>query len=260
MHRLTLLALLAPLSLAFGQQDAGALFDKAPLNVDRALRARIAEFYSYHVNGEFTKALALVAADSKEYFIAGGNPRLISFEIERIRYGEKFTHAVVTIRAERTVLLPGFGDVMKLPMVSEWKLEKGKWCWWADPAKRNMTPFSDHQATAGPMAKAGAPNLANIPVSLPDVLAKVEADKTTMSLKPGETGSFTIGNAMPGPVTPRVIRKPKGVDVALSDAKIAAQSRVTVTLTAGAVAEAGDLIVGIDELGKAITVHVAIAR
>lgn len=46
-------------------QQSDDLFEKAPPNVDEALRARITEFYQYFVDGKFRDADGLVADDSK---------------------------------------------------------------------------------------------------------------------------------------------------------------------------------------------------
>src|SRR5947207_15092741 len=51
MHRISLFVLLA--ALATGQDNP---FTKPPAEVDAALRARIKEFYDYHVSGQFRKA------------------------------------------------------------------------------------------------------------------------------------------------------------------------------------------------------------
>src|SRR5215469_10886402 len=89
---------------AFAQQDRGTLFDKAPPEVDRALRARIAEFYKYHVSGDTLSALDLVAKDTRQYFFDTAKPRFISFEIDHIKYDEGFTHATSTVQVERAVM------------------------------------------------------------------------------------------------------------------------------------------------------------
>jgi len=261
MFRYSLAALFAS-AAAFAQQDMGALFDKAPPEVDRALRARITEFYDYHVKGDTLSALDLVAKDTRQYFFDTAKPRFINFEIQRIKYDAGFTHAISTVEVERAVMLPGFdGEVMKMAVVDEWKIDNGAWRWWVDPAKRNLTPFSQKPATPGPMANAKVhASSASIQTNMDEVYALVQTDKNAVSLKPGASDAVLIGNGMTGPVTAQVVSKPKGVDVSLSAKDIGPSAKITVTVKAAADAESGDLVVRIDPIGKLITIQVAVAR
>ena len=265
MCRSTLIALLAFAAVSFAQQDKSDLFGKAPPDVDRALRARIDQFYHFHVTGEFIKAQPMVAEDTQEYFYASGKPRFISYEIQRIKYEKDFTLATSTVMVERSVMLPGFnGQVMKMAVVDQWKFENGNWFWWMDPAKRNLTPFSDKPATAGPMANPGANSgLGNMPTTLAEVYARVQADKSAVSLKLGESDTILIGNGLAGPVEPKIISKPNGVEVTLSgltDKQLAPSSKATVTVKAGERAEPGGLVIGIDPIGKVITIQVDVRK
>src|SRR5437868_2594034 len=79
MLRIGLLALFAAICLAQNNP-----FNKPPADVDAALRARITEFYDYHVKGQFRKADELVAEDTKEYYFESRKPQYLSFEISRI--------------------------------------------------------------------------------------------------------------------------------------------------------------------------------
>jgi hypothetical protein len=262
MLRYALLMLFACGAAAFGQQDRGALFDKAPAEVDRALRSRIDEFYRYHVNGETLNALDLVAKDTRQYFFDTAKPRFISFELERIKYDAGFTHATTTVQVERAVMLPGFdGEVMKMAVVDEWKIDNGVWCWWVDPAKRNLTPFSEKPATPGPMAGSKVhASSASIPPTIDAVYDLVRSDKNAVNIKPGASDAVLIGNGMTGPVTPVIVSKPDGVEASLSAKEIEPSGRITVTVKAGPGAQSGDLVVRIDPIGKLITIQVAVAR
>ncbi len=261
MYRYSLAAFFA-CAAAFAQQDVGPLFDKAPPEVDRALRARIDEFYGYHVKGDTLSALDLVAKDTRQYFFDTAKPRFINFEIQRIKYDAGFTHAISTVAVERAVMLPGFdGEVMKMAVVDEWKVDNGAWCWWVAPEKRNLTPFSQKPATPGPTvagkAHASSPSM---PLTMEEVYALVQTDKSAVSLKPDASDAVLIGNGMTGPVTAQVVSKPKGVDVSLSAKDIGPSARITVTVRAAADAESGDLVVRIDPIGKLLTIQIAVAR
>jgi hypothetical protein len=261
MYRSTLIALLAFAAVAFAQEDKSGLFDKAPPDVERALRARITEFYQYHVTGQFLKAQPMVAEDTQEYFYASGKPRFISFEIQHIKYNKDFTLATSSVMVERSVMLPGFnGQIMKMPVVDQWKFENGNWFWWMDPEKRNMTPFSPKPAVAGEMVGGTAPSMGNIPMSVDEFYARVQADKSAVSIKVGESDTVSIGNSLVGPISPHIVTKPNDVEVTFSEKQIAPSAKGTVTIKAGEKAESGDLVIRIDPIGKEITIQVAVRK
>jgi len=80
-----------------------------PAETDSALRARITEFFQYHVTGQFRKAEALVAEDSKDIFYNRNKPRYIKFlEIARIDYSENFTKALATVTVTSMEMIPGW--------------------------------------------------------------------------------------------------------------------------------------------------------
>ena len=127
---------------------------QAPPKVDRALRARVTQFLNYHITGEFRKAEALVAADSKDVYYNRSKPRYMSCQgITSIHYSEHFTKAYVTamcalpvviqpsdneLQSDRTAL-PWTAPTVPLP--SMWKLERGKWCWYIDKELDRRSPF-----------------------------------------------------------------------------------------------------------------------
>src|SRR5215813_4073540 len=138
MQRITLFVILAAIAAA---QDNNP-FNKPAPDVDAALRARIKEFYDYHVRGEFRKADALVAEDTKDYYFNGNKPKYLSYEISRIDYFENFTKAKAVIMCEMYVMMPGFNDKpMKMPTPSAWKLEDGKWYWYVDQKALHDSPW-----------------------------------------------------------------------------------------------------------------------
>ena len=116
---------------------------KPPAGVDEALRARVQEFFQYHVTGEFRKAEALVAEDTKELFYNRNKPRYLQFvEIARIDYAENFTKATATVVVVSPEMIPGFaGGPPTIPIPSTWKIENGRWCWYLEPEAFLRTPF-----------------------------------------------------------------------------------------------------------------------
>ena len=93
-----MLAMFAGVALA---QNPADLFNKPPEKVDKALRARIDEFYQDHVKQQFRKADTLVAADTKEFFYIQNKPAYLSCEVGHVEYSEKFTRAKATVLCEQ---------------------------------------------------------------------------------------------------------------------------------------------------------------
>src|SRR3954470_14312898 len=130
MHRIALLAVLA--TALFAQKVPKAP-PKPPARVDEALRARITEFYQYHVNEDYRKAEKLVSEDSQDFFYAHNKPHYLSFRITTIEYLDNFTKAKVTAICEQYLHGLGFeGRPLMVPSTSTWKVVDGKWYWWVD--------------------------------------------------------------------------------------------------------------------------------
>jgi hypothetical protein len=125
---------------------------KAPPEVDAALRARISQFYQLEVDGKFSQALPLVADDTKDMFVGTSKPTYRSFEIQSVMYDDDFKKAEVVVLVTRLMPVEGFlGHPIKTKVPSHWKLENGQWCWYVDPQKDlPASPF-------GPVRPPGAP-------------------------------------------------------------------------------------------------------
>jgi hypothetical protein len=257
MRRIAILALLASCAAA---QDPADLFNRAPKSVDDALRARIDEFYQASVKGEFRKAEALVAEDTKDFFYDHDKPRMLSFEISRIEYSDGYTRAKATVLEERRVMFPGFaGKVMKIPTPSYWKIDDGKWCWYVDKSKLYETPFGIMKP--GPAAAddtSPAAVLASLPSDPDELMKMVRADKSQVSLKTGESERIVIENAMKGPVTLSIQGKLDGIEAAFDHETIAAGGKATLVLKAAAGAKSGTLTVRAMPLGNEMPIQVMV--
>jgi hypothetical protein len=126
-----------------------------PTEVDQALRARVSEFFQYHVEAKFTKAFELVAEDTREYYFAAQKTQFKSFKIDGITYSDQFTKAVVTVSCERMWRMsPRFPEVqITQPMSTTWRIENGKWFWYRDANNEtSLTPMgqSDPKAIGKP--------------------------------------------------------------------------------------------------------------
>ena len=72
-----------------------------PEKVDKALRGRVNEFFQYHVDGNFRKAMELVADETQNEYFDSGKTKLKSFKLDDIKYSDKFDKATVTITVTR---------------------------------------------------------------------------------------------------------------------------------------------------------------
>ena len=259
MLRITILAAFAASCFA---QNAEDLFNRPPADVDQALRARVSEFYGYHISGEFRKAEALVAEDTKDYFYATNKPAYLHCETQRIQYSENFTRAKATVVCAMLVPVPGFtGKPLNFPIPSTWKIEDGKWVWFVDEEQRRASPFG--KMTPGPPAPntqgdADKPAVPKIP-STPDFLySLVRADKRGVELKRGESAEVTISNAAPGVMDLALIGKIAGVEATLDNTSLKGNEKAVLTLKAGEKAESGSLQISVMPISQVIQIQVTV--
>jgi hypothetical protein len=121
---------IALLPLLAWAQTPAATTPGAPPDVDKALRARVSQFFQYHVDGDFRKAYDLVAEDTKDEYFAAGKMKLKSFEIVDIKYSDDFRQAEVNTTAEMVWNIQLQNNVSIVPMLTTWKIEDGKWVWY----------------------------------------------------------------------------------------------------------------------------------
>jgi hypothetical protein len=254
MYRILIFASLAAAAFA---QDPADLFNRAPADVDQALRARITEFFHYHVTGEHRKAEELVADDTKDYFYDGNKPRYLSFEIGKIDYSDGYTKAKAMITVKMPVMLPGFnGKIMAIPTASYWKLIDGKWYWYVDTAMRNASPMGEMKP--GPPRADGAPPRPAIATTMQELFAQVRADRGAVEVKAGSTDQVVITNGMVGPIKLTVEGKIDGIEAAFDHAEIKPGEKATLTVKAANEAKAGVLTVRVQQTGQTIPIQVGV--
>ncbi|HLI82833.1 MAG TPA: hypothetical protein VKV17_02895 [Bryobacteraceae bacterium] len=242
----------------FAQAPAD-LFNRPPEDVDRALRARITEFYQDQVEGKFRQAEALVAEDTKDYYYSANKIKYLSFEIREIHYSEGFTRAKAVILCEQYIVMPGFpAKPMKVPSPSTWKLVDGQWYWYVDQDALKQTPFG--KLNPGP-STPGAPPPA--PPVLPDLQQmqkmfsqQVKIDKVSVTIKPGESSEVTITNGASGPITVLLDGSVPGVEANLDQANIAAAGKSVLTLRARAGAKPGVLTLRVEQTNQVLPIQV----
>jgi hypothetical protein len=254
MLRFSWIALIASAALAQSPSPAD-VFNKPPAEVDQALRARISEFYELHVKGDFRKAEALVAEDTKDFYYNHNKPRYFSFEISRIDYSDNFTKAKATVLCEQEVLFPGFaGKHMKVPTASTWKLVDGKWYWYVDPDALRMTPFG--KMTPGPGSDSG--QIPVIPSGTNFVMNKIQADKKSVTLEPGESAEVEFTNSAPGNMDLALVGEIPGIEAKLSETSLKANSKAVLSLRASQSAKGGVLSVRVVQTGEVIPIQIAV--
>jgi hypothetical protein len=170
--------------LLLSAQDA-SLFEKAPPDVDEALRARVTQFYQAHVDGKWRAADAVVADDSKDGFLGADKTRCKAFNIVKINYSEEFSKANVLVTCDTELAAAGRRLPVKAPLSSHWKVIDGKWFWYlipVDPNVGTLTPFgrmkpgvgTDGSGAIGDPLKQG-------PTAL-EVLSAIHPDKSSVML------------------------------------------------------------------------------
>lgn len=211
-------ALLWPV-LCWGQNPA-ELFEKAPPDIDEALRARVRKFYDLHVEGKFRAADELVAEDSKDVFFGADKQRCRAFTIATISYSENFTKASVLTVCETEMMMPPVGMIpVKMPVRSLWKVIDGQWFWYVQPgppANPIASAFGlPGAAQPAPQPSSGSPPapfaFPMAPVDVAAVQNAVRADRRQVTFSQGAKAEerITFTNSLPG-----------SVDLSLAPAKL----------------------------------------
>ena len=198
------LAAFVSCAVSVAQTKPTDVFEKAPPQVDEALRQNVAKFYQAHVDGKFRSAEAVIAEDSKDTFYNLEKQRYFSFEIIRINYTESFTKAQVVTGVEVEWRNSRMGVMrVKPPMTTLWKLENGEWRWYVVPQKDWDTPWG--RMNPGPDNSDKAKR-AFTGVSVADVQNQINIDKTEIRLSSYQfaKGEAIIGNSLPGEITLRM--------------------------------------------------------
>lgn len=166
----------------------------APKKVDRALRQRATEFFQDQVDGNFRKALDLVAADTQDYYLAATKTKLFSFKIENIEYSDKFTKAKIDALVRKT--RPGAIPVeITVSQSDTWKIVNGKWMWYFTPAGNPLLELTGQAIPkdANPAAVASAAS---------KITAATSVDKRSLTFTLGSAGTEQVvfHNGNRGPV------------------------------------------------------------
>jgi hypothetical protein len=220
------------LGSCLGAQNTGSFFDKAPPDVEEALRARITAFYQAHVDKKFRQADEYVAADTKDFYYEANKPAYLAFEIGKITYSDNFTKAKAVVSCKIRFPIPGFDDApVMAPVPSTWKVENGQWYWYVDQKAGRATPFGVMPPAAGAAPAGGFPSLTSAP-SVEMLQKSVQADKNEVQLSARKSSSdlVTISNKMPGNIWLQVdAPKTPGLEITLDRGELKTGEEAKIT-------------------------------
>jgi hypothetical protein len=188
--------------MAFAQTGA-ALLDKAPPDVDNALRSSVLRFYELHKERKYRTAEELVCADSKDEFYNSEKRPVRNAEIIAIRYEAGFRQARVSTQVG-TDLSTQYGKMStSLPLPSNWRVDAGKWCLYYPPVSEAglETPFGVMRPGGGPGPSASGQVPAMLGMGV--VQGTIDVNPRGIDFTSGEPGSVavTIKNGFTGPIS-----------------------------------------------------------
>jgi hypothetical protein len=165
-----------------------------PKRVDQALRQRVTEFLQYQVDGNFRKALDLVAEDTQDYYLSAAKSKPLSFKIEKIEYSDKFTKAKVDSLVRKTY--PGAIPIeITVTQNDTWKIVNGKWMWYFIPGGSPL-----QELTGLPLPKD--PNPAAVAAAASKITAATSVSKQSLAFVAGTAAieEVVFHNGNRGPV------------------------------------------------------------
>lgn len=226
-----MLAAFVSCAAAIAQPKPTDVFDKAPPELDNALRERIGKFFQAHVDGKFRMAEEVIADDSKDFFYLMEKKRYRSFEIVRINYSENFTKATAVTGVEVEWRSPRIGVmIVKPPLTSLWRFENGNWYWYVVPRTDWDSPWG--KMNPGPDAPDRLKKLFT-GVNIADVTSQVRLENSEIRLSGFQSsqGSTTIANSLPGEIKLRMDAPPRnGLEVVLDKTVVKSGEKATISI------------------------------
>jgi hypothetical protein len=219
--------------------------DKPPQDVDDALRARIKQFYDYHVEGKPRRCEAMVVEESQDDFYDMPKLQLNSFKIGAIEYSDNFTKAKAMIIGDRPVLFPGVGSrIMPQPFTSYWKLVKGVWFWYYNKQEALQTPFGPKSAADKAGAAGNLPDPSDPAKMLQQLQSALKIDRNRIELKAGKPETIKVTNTLQGLATlsvesPSMPMAKFGLTATFDKTELKGNETATLTITANPTARPG---------------------
>lgn len=240
---------------------------KPSAKLDKALRARVTEFYTLILNHQYRQAEALVAEDTKDLYYDSNKPQITKFDLEGIQYFNHFTRAKAATKTSQKVAAPGFpAGEWSLTTFSLWKLEKGNWFWYIDQSSMmspagvtsKRSPKSAAPPPGGAAAATAGVSLDNIPKTVDFALNKVKPDKDSITIAPGGTAEITITNGSMGYAKLLGPNAPAGVEGKLDRVELQAGQKAVLTLHATKDAKSGVLYLTVMPTGETVPIRVEV--
>jgi hypothetical protein len=197
--------LLASVVAALAQNPAQPS-EKAPPDVDAALRARVTKFYDAIMAGKFKEAYVLVADDSQDKFFEMDKGDYKSCAVDVVDYSDQVSKALVITKCKGEWRVQGRVFPVTFPIRSNWELVDGQWYWHYVKPTMVQSPFS----TTGwvpvpPESKDGrAPILPkDFAAVAQGILSQVSVDKAAVRFDPNQPSQEVVHvrNEMPGEVS-----------------------------------------------------------
>lgn len=203
------LLFLLPLTLAAQTPRADA---------EQVLRARVTEFFQDFLDGQYRKALDLVAEDTKDEYFASAKVEIKSFKIDDVKLDDALTKATVNLTVRRVWRVRLDQAIVDTPMPTTWKIENGKWMWYHEIAHdAHLTPMgpSDIQ-----LVTRKSDGTVNVPQDLgPDAIlaaaqkilqqTKIDKQEVTLAADRPSSDKVKFHNGAQGSVGLEVIGIPK---------------------------------------------------
>lgn len=217
---------LALLSCAYAQTTS------APPEIDRALRERVKKFYQLQIEGKYRQVDALVAEDSKDAYYESAKAKYLKSEDPTIEYSDNFTKAVVKTPVTQEWRSARIGVMVVRPIVpTNWKIEKGEWCYVIPKEGSRQTPFGVADLSKRGEAPPSDPAIRKI--SVVEVMGGVTVSKQNVELSSFEKSSdeIIITNGMPGQVNLDVqYPATKGLEISIDKKVLMAGEKTKLTV------------------------------
>ena len=206
----------------------------AAAEAEKALQARVQQFYQLQIDRKFRQAEALVAEESKDdyYNRAKQDIRGISTAPE-IEFLDNNSRARVRLKAKVMLATPFGAQEFEMPLVSNWKVENGQWFWYIDPETVGMTPFGRMVPPKEPVKGTLPPPPANFDAAT--LMNQITVDRTAVTLTASSpVQTVTVSNNLPGEITLELTNPPLpgiSVEVEKANLKVGEKSSIRFRLT-----------------------------
>jgi hypothetical protein len=193
---------------AFGQ-DTAIPSENAPPEINKALQARVDQFYSANITGKWRDAFQVVADDMQNEYLASSKDTYDRCDTIKITYTDKFTKATVRENCHGEYRWHNSHIPATIPLTSTWKLVDGQWYWYYLKPTEVMTPWGLSTVAPDATPNGSAVN-AKIETVLKDpgsmakeILGQVKLDKKEIHLRGYENSrdELRISNAMQGTIS-----------------------------------------------------------